>query len=638
MNQTEMLHQMCHSVLSEADVKDICKNRGLPSHAVSSRGLLESVFVSDTGVVAMLGTLDRTEIALLHLLRALGKPVDVAFFSRLSPPKTKRWSYGTFTQRFQVVFSKVKERLVRRGVLILTITRQTLPKKTKMERWRFALPVQFARQLPPLVESVKRLDGEGEWRRDVARDKLRTLVGQGNAVEIGGNKLEIVEGELSFGGQPFRAGRFLEWQKHCWLADTNPTKHRRAECSYLLPPAEAAAHILAGLDDGIWCDADALTAPLETFCGFKTDSRSVAESAKGRLKTILDHLRESAKHPPSSPYSACAYGEDLYELDDLDDLDDDDWDDDDWEDDPIDSDLYYQRLELLPSALPVSNSNKYYEGLRTAVVSAINTLPQETFASLGAFLQWQAHEANPLPALFAEAGAPTIYAGWSHRLATIEEMESLWSQFLMEMLRSRLLPLGGVRLGVIEGSDDIGIALTGPGRYLLGIADDFDYGQDHASQDQIVVQPNFEIVFLAPSPLAEASLARFTERKARGIGSLFSITKKSILAAAGSGMTAAQVIETLTRLSAKAIPANVAREIQGWFDQCRRINVHSAVLIHCPDADTAARVVSAGGKKAVSLTDTVVELTDSRAKTALLRKLHGLGIFTETSSHRRSSL
>ena len=37
MNQTEMLHQMCHEVLAEADVRAICKNRGLPNQAASSR-------------------------------------------------------------------------------------------------------------------------------------------------------------------------------------------------------------------------------------------------------------------------------------------------------------------------------------------------------------------------------------------------------------------------------------------------------------------------------------------------------------------------------------------------------------------------------------------------------------------------
>ena len=167
---------------------------------------------------------------------------------------------------------------------------------------------------------------------------------------------------------------------------------------------------------------------------------------------------------------------------------------------------------------------------------------------------------------------------------------------------------------------------------MLELAEDFDYGHDHDAQGQLVVQPNFDVVFLSPSPLAEAALARFAERKGRGVGALFVITKKSILSAAGNGMTATQVLDGLERLSAKPIPANVAREIAGWFDQCRRITVCSAVLIHCFDADTAARVVAASGKQAVALTDTVVELADAQAENELLRKLHGLGIFTQSQA------
>ena len=106
MNQTEMLHQMCHEVLAEADVRAICKNRGLPNQAASSRSMLETLFLSDAGVAVAMQTLDRTEIALLHLLRIHDKPVDIAFFSRLDPPKNERWSYGTFSQRYQGVFTR----------------------------------------------------------------------------------------------------------------------------------------------------------------------------------------------------------------------------------------------------------------------------------------------------------------------------------------------------------------------------------------------------------------------------------------------------------------------------------------------------------------------------------------------------
>src|SRR5438034_11815946 len=105
-----MLHQMCHEVLAEADVRAICKNRGLPNQAASSRHLLENLFLSDAGVAVALRTLEGTEIALLHLLRDQDQPVDIAFFSRLDPPKNERWSPGTFTQRFQGVFSRVKDR------------------------------------------------------------------------------------------------------------------------------------------------------------------------------------------------------------------------------------------------------------------------------------------------------------------------------------------------------------------------------------------------------------------------------------------------------------------------------------------------------------------------------------------------
>lgn len=280
MNQTEMLHQMCHSVLSEADVKAICKNRGLPAHAASSRSLLESLFVSDTGVAAALAALDRTEIALLHLLKALSKPVDVTFFSPLSPPKKDKngWSYGTFTQRYQCAFSKVKERLVRRGILILALAQQTIQEKTNMERWQFALPVQFERHLPPVVESVKPLDGEGDWRSDVAREKLRTVVARGAANETGDDKLEIVDRELRFGGKPFRAERLLAWQKRRWQAEAAPAKGRKTEAPYNFTAGEAVVHILAGLDAGLWADVDALAEPLLVFCGFKADSSSVCES------------------------------------------------------------------------------------------------------------------------------------------------------------------------------------------------------------------------------------------------------------------------------------------------------------------------------------------------------------------------
>jgi hypothetical protein len=304
-----MLHQMCQEVLTEADVRALCKNRGLPNHAASSRPMLETLFLSDAGVAVAMRTLDRTEIALLHLLRSQDKPVDVAFFSRLDPPRSERWSHRTFSQRFQGVFSRVKDRLVRGGILLLALGPESLTKKTKMERWQFALPVQLARHLPPLVESAKRLGGEGDWRGDVAREKLKAAVGQGSGREPKNDAVEIVKGELCWGGQPFRADRVAEWRKLQWQAETNPPRRGKEAEAYTLPPAEAVLRILTGLDAGLWVDADALAVPLEIFCGSRVDAGLVCASgwrwgflarqeAEGRTWYRLAPASAAADAPP----------------------------------------------------------------------------------------------------------------------------------------------------------------------------------------------------------------------------------------------------------------------------------------------------------------------------------------------------
>jgi hypothetical protein len=173
-----MLHQMCHRVLSQADIKAICKARGLPAQAASSPSVLETLFVTDCGLQAALGSLEPLEISLLHRLKAVDKPVDVSFFTRLAPDKANRRAHGTFTQRYQDVFKQAKERLVRKGLLLLAEYRGSWENKTQMESWLFSLPAQFHAYLPPLLPAARRLTGPGQWRRDVLRGKLKTAVGQ----------------------------------------------------------------------------------------------------------------------------------------------------------------------------------------------------------------------------------------------------------------------------------------------------------------------------------------------------------------------------------------------------------------------------------------------------------------------------
>ncbi len=90
------------------------------------------------------------------------------------------------------------------------------------------------------------------------------------------------------------------------------------------------------------------------------------------------------------------------------------------------------------------------------------------------------------------------------------------------------------------------------------------------------------------------------------------------------------MFETLRQCCSAELPPNVQREISGWFAQCRLASLRPTVLIRCPDADTAARVLEAAGNKAIRITDTTLELLDRKAQSPLLRKLREIGIFVRS--------
>ncbi|MDP9348768.1 MAG: helicase-associated domain-containing protein [Gemmatimonadota bacterium] len=204
----------------------------------------------------------------------------------------------------------------------------------------------------------------------------------------------------------------------------------------------------------------------------------------------------------------------------------------------------------------------------------------------------------------------------------------MWGEILAGFLVARLAPLGGARLGR-TAAGELCFALTGAGRYLLGGEDDFEYGQE--VQAQVVVQPDFEIVFLAPAPVLEAQIARFAERRGKGPGVMFRLTRASVLAAAEAGATAEQIVETLGTASIRELPGNVVRQVRDWFQGIRRVRMRPAVLVECRDAETAARVLAAAGKQVRKVTATLLELsaTTRAERSAVLRKLRAVGIFAE---------
>ena len=90
MKPSDMLHKMCGLVLAGTDIKALCKARGLPSQATSSRSVLETLFLSPQGVTNVFNSLDRHEIALLHLLKNSDSPERLINVSKMSSRKSNK--------------------------------------------------------------------------------------------------------------------------------------------------------------------------------------------------------------------------------------------------------------------------------------------------------------------------------------------------------------------------------------------------------------------------------------------------------------------------------------------------------------------------------------------------------------------
>ncbi len=156
-------------------------------------------------------------------------------------------------------------------------------------------------------------------------------------------------------------------------------------------------------------------------------------------------------------------------------------------------------------------------------------------------------------------------SGQGGSAASEEATEELWKSFLGIFLGRCLLSMDGAEAGLTaEGAPCF--RLTHEGRRILGLPGDGPGDAPVAVDRAIIVQPNFEVVVLVPSPSAEAELGRFCERAGRDVGILFRITKESIRRAAAAGLDADQVLGSLRQHARSELPPNVGQEIQGWLN------------------------------------------------------------------------
>jgi hypothetical protein len=275
-------------------------------------------------------------------------------------------------------------------------------------------------------------------------------------------------------------------------------------------------------------------------------------------------------------------------------------------------------------ALPYHLRHKQLD-LRSALTAALLATPEDAHLPLDAWLRHRARTDNALLAPELARSREGIRDGG--RAVTEEDWERIWMKVLGTFLVTRLVPYGGAQVGR-SAEGETTFRLTEAGRYVLGGADDFSVAA--APDGEVVVQPDFEVVFLAPAPRLEVEIGRFAERTGSGVGALFRITRASVLRAAEQGATADQVLGSLKEVSRQELPANVARQVRDWMGATRQVRMSSAILLECPDADTAARIQGLVRGKVVQLTPTLLRLDAAPdARAALLKRLKEKGIFVK---------
>ncbi len=208
------------------------------------------------------------------------------------------------------------------------------------------------------------------------------------------------------------------------------------------------------------------------------------------------------------------------------------------------------------------------------LVQAFASVPVTGCIRFADFAEYQAALGSPLGTSPRRGVEQDSQAG---AFASEEAIEELWKSFLGIFLGRCLLSLGGAEAG-LDPDGKPGFRMTDNGLRLLGIpAGAHPPARDsrreplgsggRREETPLIVQPNFEIVFLAPAPAAEAELGRFCERIGREIGVLFRINRQSLQKAAAAGMNAEDLVTLLSRRSRNQLPANVMHEIRGWGAQ-----------------------------------------------------------------------
>lgn len=251
MSIPQLLHTMCTD-LSDADLNAIRKARGFSVRETASRASFASFYTTALGVAENMAALSSKEAITLRLLHETGE-VDVTFFERLYSIGER---YGTYTQKYKPTFDEVKKNLVRRGLVVMAEVK-VRSETVQLERWRFALPPEFAPFIPTLPTLQN--DSTGLQNEIAVRRKLLELVGSSPAVPNDPFPIQLKHGSLYLKDYPFSLAAFGTWQLDAWQRALNTSS---PNLSASLAPTLAALKLL---DAHAWTNPKSLEPALAIY-------------------------------------------------------------------------------------------------------------------------------------------------------------------------------------------------------------------------------------------------------------------------------------------------------------------------------------------------------------------------------------
>jgi hypothetical protein len=270
------------------------------------------------------------------------------------------------------------------------------------------------------------------------------------------------------------------------------------------------------------------------------------------------------------------------------------------------------------------------QALRDATFRAFAELPAGVFQRLDSFL---AHATfgryNPL--LLGRERPDEVAVFWSHHSvpALEEQREEVGRLLLNHVIRGRLIPLGCLRTALADNGGLCIARLPQLDAYFGQQEVALDLPDEAAAGPRVVVQPDFSVVIIGLNPTPAAELAPFCERVQGHAGQgvlVFKLTRDAVVKAVTHGLAPAEVVARLQRHASNVVPANVLEEVRGWCDWVRRLTPETMTVFRCPDRETADRVLSALGRDAQRLGETLVGLAGERVTAAVRNKLYKQGI------------